>query len=131
MGRVTGGSGRLRTLGALVVVCAACAPAGDGGTSQSLAPPTTASSVVPPSVRTSPPVPSRQELTLRGRVQAGVEPGCVVLVTETGLFLLLGADPRVVRAGAEVVVEGAVRPGQATTCQQGTPFAVREARPAP
>ncbi len=75
--------------------------------------------------------PARAELTLRGQVQAGVEPGCLVLATETGQFLLLGADPQVVRAGAEVVVEGVARPDQATTCQQGTPFTVREARAAP
>lgn len=75
--------------------------------------------------------PSRAELTLRGRVRAGVEPGCLVLATETGLYLLLGADPQVVRPGVEVVVEGVARPDQVTTCQQGTPFTVREADPAP
>jgi copper(I)-binding protein len=75
--------------------------------------------------------PSRPEVTLRGLVEAGVEPGCLVLSTDRGQFLLLGADPLVVRPGAEVVVEGVPRPDQATTCQQGTPFTVREVLPAP
>ncbi|GGP73933.1 hypothetical protein [Saccharothrix coeruleofusca] len=35
------------------------------------------------------------------------------------------------RPGAEVVVEGTVRPNRVTTCQQGTPFAVAQARTAP
>ncbi|MFD1147002.1 copper chaperone PCu(A)C [Saccharothrix hoggarensis] len=75
--------------------------------------------------------PTRPEVTLRGRVEEGVEPGCLVLATDRGQFLLLGGDPEVVRPGADVVVEGVARPGEATTCQQGTPFAVREAEPAP
>ncbi|GAA3463627.1 copper chaperone PCu(A)C [Saccharothrix longispora] len=75
--------------------------------------------------------PSRPDTVLRGRVQAGVEPGCLVLATDRGLFLLLGGDEDVLRAGAEVVVDGTARPDQATTCQQGTPFAVTEARIAP
>ncbi|MEV1119267.1 copper chaperone PCu(A)C [Actinosynnema sp. NPDC049800] len=84
-----------------------------------------------PATATETSTPARAEVTLRGRVEAGVEAGCLVLATETGQFLLLGADPEVVRAGADVVVEGVAQPGQATTCQQGTPFAVRDARPAP
>ncbi|WP_274534365.1 copper chaperone PCu(A)C [Saccharothrix sp. CB00851] len=75
--------------------------------------------------------PTRPATVLRGRVVDGVEPGCLVLATDRGQFLLLGGDEEVLRAGAEVVVEGTVRPGQATTCQQGTPFAVDEARTAP
>lgn len=74
---------------------------------------------------------TRPETVLRGRVQEGVESGCLVLTTDQGQFLLLGGDPEVLRAGAEVVVEGAARPDQATTCQQGTPFTVREVRQAP
>ncbi|WP_158853419.1 copper chaperone PCu(A)C [Saccharothrix deserti] len=85
----------------------------------------------PPTSEESPTSPSRPALTLSGRVQAGVEPGCLVLSTDRGQFLLLGADPEVVRAGAEVVVEGVARPDQMTTCQQGTPFTVLEARPVP
>ncbi|WP_447002527.1 copper chaperone PCu(A)C [Saccharothrix isguenensis] len=75
--------------------------------------------------------PSRPEVTLSGTVQVGVESGCLVLATDRGQYVLLGADPQVVRAGAEVVVEGVPQPDQATTCQQGTPFTVRDARPAP
>ncbi|WP_285507633.1 hypothetical protein [Actinokineospora sp. NBRC 105648] len=64
-------------------------------------------------------------------MQEGVEAGCLVLATDQGQFLLLGGDEDVIRAGAEVVVEGTAQPGQATTCQQGTPFTVTKARTAP
>jgi hypothetical protein len=89
-------------------------------------PPTPTTGVTPPGTSLSPPV-----TVLRGRVQEGMEAGCLVLSTGQGQFLLLGGDEGVLRAGAEVVVEGSARPGQATTCQQGTPFAVTEARTAP
>ncbi|HEX6343252.1 copper chaperone PCu(A)C [Umezawaea sp.] len=75
--------------------------------------------------------PSDGQSVLRGRVEAGVEPGCLVLTTDSGQFLLLDGDAQVLRPGTEVVVQGEARPGQATTCQQGTPFTVREVRLAP
>lgn len=62
--------------------------------------------------------------TVRGTVSTGVEPGCVLLDTGTTQYLLLGADPAIAVAGAEVEVTGKPDPGAMTTCQQGTPFTV-------
>ncbi|MFI6094609.1 hypothetical protein ACIA8G_03595 [Lentzea sp. NPDC051213] len=58
----------------------------------------------------------------------GVESGCVLLNTGTAQYLLLGADPTIAVAGAEVEVTGTAEPGAMTTCQQGTPFRVTETR---
>lgn len=69
------------------------------------------------------------ETTLSGVVRAGVEPGCLVLVEDGREYLLLGGDPQVLQSGAAVVVEGAPASGAPTTCMQGTPFHVTNARP--
>jgi hypothetical protein len=66
-------------------------------------------------------------MTLTGTVTAGVEHNCLLL----GGYLLIGADPAVVRAGAQVTVTGRVVPDLVTTCQQGTPFVVTSATTAP
>ena len=63
-------------------------------------------------------------ITVRGTVSSGVEAGCLVLNTGTAQYLLLGADPAIAVAGAEVEVTGRAEPGAMTTCQQGTPFQV-------
>lgn len=79
------------------------------------------------------PLPSCEgdEVTLTGTVQKGVEPNCLVLQAEEGRqFLLLGGDPQVLRSGEEVVVDGTSVPGRPTTCMQGVPFLVGDARPA-
>ena len=60
----------------------------------------------------------------------GVEEGCLLLSTPDGDYLLLGADPSVVTAGARVTVRGRADPSVMTTCQQGTPFMVVSAEPA-
>jgi hypothetical protein len=57
-------------------------------------------------------------------VSTGVEPGCVLLDTGSTRYLLLGADPAIAVAGAQVEVTGRPDPGGMTTCQQGTPFTV-------
>ncbi|HEX7305346.1 hypothetical protein [Lentzea sp.] len=62
--------------------------------------------------------------TVRGTVSGGVESGCLILTTGTESYLLLGADPAIAVAGAEVEVSGRADPGAMTTCQQGTPFHV-------
>lgn len=74
--------------------------------------------------------PSPTAMTLRGTVQPGVEPDCLVLESDGRQYLLLGGNSAVVKAGEEVVLEGVARPGQATTCQQGTPFEITRASPA-
>ncbi|MFS8096664.1 hypothetical protein LFM09_05940 [Lentzea alba] len=73
------------------------------------------------------PTPSRAlepGMTVRGTVSGGVESGCLILDTGTAQYLLLGADPAIAVAGAEIEVTGRAQPDQMTTCQQGTPFAV-------
>ncbi|RIV39482.1 hypothetical protein [Micromonospora radicis] len=64
------------------------------------------------------------ELTLTGRIEAGVEPGCLLLDG----YLLLGGPRDVLTAGATVTVTGRPAPGMLTTCQQGTPFQVSTAK---
>lgn len=106
-------------------------PVASGGDGD-VPPPATCAPGPSPTTGTTPATsPTRAATVLRGQVVDGVESGCLVLSTDRGQFLLLGGDEEVLRAGAEVVVEGTPRPGQATTCQQGTPFAVAEARTAP
>lgn len=65
-----------------------------------------------------------------GTVQAGVEPGCLVLDTGEQSYLLVGGDQATLRAGERVVVRGLPKPDLMTTCQQGTPLEVQEVRPA-
>ncbi|WP_086669377.1 hypothetical protein [Lentzea kentuckyensis] len=62
--------------------------------------------------------------TVRGTVSAGTEAGCLILATSAEQYLLLGADPAIAVAGAEIEVTGKADPGAMTTCQQGTPFHV-------
>ena len=67
-------------------------------------------------------------ITLTGVVQSGVEPACVVLNADDGRqFLLLGGDAEVLRAGAEVKVEGTAALEKPTTCMQGIPLRVTSA----
>ncbi|WP_433531490.1 hypothetical protein ACQPYA_05135 [Micromonospora sp. CA-263727] len=68
--------------------------------------------------------PATGELTLTGRIESGVEPGCLLLDG----YLLLGGPRDVLTAGASVTVIGQPAPDMLTTCQQGTPFKVTSAR---
>jgi hypothetical protein len=72
------------------------------------------------------------EVTLTGELQEGVEAGCTLLRTSTGLYLLLGGDRSKMQGNtsSKVTVVGKPAAGVMTTCQQGTPFQVREMRPA-
>ena len=94
-------------------------------------PPTSATT--PPTLRPTPwptsrpPGPSttpaaNRPLTLDGMVEAGVEPGCKVLSTQAGQYLLLGGPA--VPMGVPVRIKGVVVTGVSTTCQQGTPLRV-------
>jgi hypothetical protein len=72
---------------------------------------------------------SSGEITLRGVIQDGVEPGChLIRVDGGGLYLLLGGDVSNVRPGGRVEVVGVPKPLLATTCQQGTPLQVTSIR---
>ncbi|WP_158882245.1 hypothetical protein [Amycolatopsis anabasis] len=75
---------------------------------------------------TPPPAPER---TVRGVVRPGVEAGCLVLPADGTEYLLIGRA-EALPPGRDVVVRGRVDRGTATTCQQGTPLVVLEARPA-
>jgi hypothetical protein len=128
---------------AAVLSLAACGGAGEpeddpDTNSPSTAPPrsttppsTTPEPTTPPprTTKTSLPTPARGEVTLRGVIQPGVEPGCLLLDGEGGPYLLLGAQ-QVLQAGAEVVVRGRVEPDTMTICQQGVPLMVTEVRSA-
>lgn len=73
----------------------------------------------PPTVRSG-------ELTISGDVVSGVEPGCTLLDTGTGLYLLFGPAADELRTGTTATVRGEVRADMASTCQQGTPFEIIE-----
>jgi hypothetical protein len=68
------------------------------------------------------------EMTVSGRVEEGVEAGCIMLRTNTQLYQLLGGDRNVVKVGNNIVVRGRVAKGVMGFCMQGTPFEVSEAR---
>ncbi|NIJ13775.1 hypothetical protein FHU38_004119 [Saccharomonospora amisosensis] len=79
---------------------------------------------------TSPPPASPsegEEVLVRGIVQTGVEPGCLLLITPGREYLLLDAPQ--VEVGKRYLVRGKLRPGAATTCMQGTPMTVLRADP--
>ncbi len=61
--------------------------------------------------------------TLTGTVQAGVEPGCLLLDG----YLLVGGPRAVLTPGASVLVTGKIQPDLVTICQQGIPFLVETA----
>ncbi len=63
---------------------------------------------------------------LTGTVEAGVEPGCVVLTDPGGAVLanLIGLDTSTTPPGSRVVVTGQFQQDLMTTCQQGKPFQV-------
>jgi hypothetical protein len=67
--------------------------------------------------------PSGGDSVLTGIVEAGVEPGCLLLEASGVVHLLVGAAQDLV-PGARVTVRGRPDPTLVTTCQQGTPFVV-------
>jgi hypothetical protein len=68
------------------------------------------------------PVGSPKTVTIDGVIEAGVEPGCKVLIAGNTKFLILGGND--VPMGVPVRVEGTLQPGVLSTCQQGTPLRV-------
>jgi hypothetical protein len=97
-----------------------------GGPSGTTTPPTPPPS--PPRTSTGTP-PATGQITVRGRVEEGVELGCTVLRADNGtVYLLVGADTAIAAPGARVEVVGDPRIDMVTTCMQGTPLAVRRVR---
>jgi hypothetical protein len=143
--RLMGMRTRLSVLVALIVavlvggLLTACGAA-DEGSGDSAAPPEDsvsssaspgADGSLPPGFTASPPVPSPSkfesgEVTLTGKPQEGVEPGCLVMQSGGQSYLLLGGDRKLLTSGRAVIVRGKPNPGLMTTCQQGTPFEVSE-----
>ncbi|KWV33873.1 RAD23 family protein [Micromonospora rifamycinica] len=76
----------------------------------------------PPGGPRLPPGPGATELT--GTVEAGVEPGCLLLDGHQ----LVGGPTDVLVKGARVTVTGRAQPDLTSTCQQGVPFLVESAR---
>jgi hypothetical protein len=110
--------------------------AAGGGASPSVPPTASAPASAAPSQHPpSRPVPSAGapgggsgELTLTGRVEEGVEPGCLIMRYGGRTYELMSNNHTVVRAGAQVVVTGHVVTGMASYCQQGLIFQVTSAR---
>jgi len=73
---------------------------------------------------------ARADQTLTGRVQEGVESGCLVLVDDSGTVLanLIGFDPTGVDVSGVIEVTGSFNPDLMTICQQGRPFEVISVR---
>jgi hypothetical protein len=63
---------------------------------------------------------------LRGTIEAGVEPGCLILRSGGKTYGLYGDDPKLLKVGVAVMVRGVEQPDMVTTCQQGIPFRVTE-----
>ena len=70
--------------------------------------------------------PSGSGVAIHGTVREGVEPGCVLLATDSKTYLLIGGDKSALQAGKQVTVYGVEQPDLMTTCQQGTPFKVNK-----
>jgi hypothetical protein len=79
----------------------------------------------PSASRSSPGAGSAQaDVSVRGTVKDGVEPGCVLLATDQQTYLLVGGDKTALKSGSVVTVYGRPEPELMSTCQQGTPFRV-------
>jgi hypothetical protein len=123
---------RSGVLAALIAVLFVAGCAGDttapGGPSVPGGTPTSAQ----PSTEPSAGRPSAGAETLTGTVQAGVEPGCLLLKGSSGKDHLLLFDEQSLKTqakvGSSVTVTGTAKPGQLTTCQQGIPFIVTSLR---
>jgi hypothetical protein len=67
--------------------------------------------------------PATGEVTVTGTVEAGVEPGCLLLEG----YLLMDGDPAVIQPGRRVRVTGNETEIFVSYCQQGRPFLVTSA----
>jgi hypothetical protein len=136
-------------VGALLLSVLAACGAGDGGSGDESATPTssTVPTTAPESTEESPmpeettpyldpslgdsSKPSSAQSTISGTVESGVEAGCLVLEHEGTVYGIYGSfDTAVVFAGASVTLHGKIENDMMTTCQQGTPFVVEEAEAA-
>ena len=108
--------------------CAQGSPSPGPGADMSTSPsegPAPSELSLPPSASAKP-----ANMTLTGLVEAGVENGCLIMRSGGTLYLLVGGDRDIVRAGARVRVTGRLAPDLKSYCMQGTPFQVSGASPA-
>jgi hypothetical protein len=120
----------VRRSGALAALIAVLFVAGCAGNATSPASPPGggASTSAEPSLE-----PSAGAETLTGTVEAGVEPGCLVLKGAGKDHLLLFDEQSLksqAKVGSSITVTGSAKPAQVTTCQQGIPFIVTSLRAA-
>ncbi|GAB3645183.1 hypothetical protein [Glycomyces tarimensis] len=74
---------------------------------------------------------STAEMTITGKIESGVESGCLIMRYDGKVYGIFGEyDDSVVYAGAEVTLHGRLDPEMMSFCQQGTPFVVEEAESA-
>ncbi|WP_236808716.1 hypothetical protein [Amycolatopsis albispora] len=67
---------------------------------------------------------------MTGTVEAGVEPGCLLLETGTTRYLLIGGDRSQLQPQRRMTITGSTHPGAPTTCMEGVPLTVEEISPA-
>lgn len=109
-----------RVLLASTAACiAVVVPAGCGAPA-----PPPADSTVTPAPTTSVPA---SEVIVYGRVQRGVELNCLVFKTTDREYLLVRPPPAL-QPGVVAHLRGRPEPGMVTTCMQGTPIVVLDAR---
>lgn len=83
----------------------------------------------PTATATAPPPASGSDISVTGRIESGVEPGCVILRADGKSYELVGGDQNILKAGSTVTVRGYVVANVMSHCMQGQPFQVTEARP--
>jgi hypothetical protein len=124
---------RTRHFAVLALLCAAllggCAQGGSGSAGASGGASSPAAPVSPvPSGSAEPSSPAAgTAMVLTGQVQAGVEPGCLILKDAGQTYELTGGDPAIVKPGARVRITGHVVDNVMSHCMQGKPFQVVEA----
>ena len=125
---------RTRHFAVLALLCTAllgaallggCAQGGPGSAGASGGASSPVSSV--PSGSVQPSNPAGTAMVLTGQVQAGVEPGCLILKDAGQTYELTGGDPAIVKPGARVRITGHVVDNVMSHCMQGKPFQVVEA----
>ncbi|MGC7102537.1 hypothetical protein ACPZ19_48375 [Amycolatopsis lurida] len=124
-----GGVRRRCAIGTATVLVAAVT--GCGGPPTTEQPP----GASPPRVTTpvpteAPPSGETGDVRVTGTVEAGVEPGCLLLETGTTRYLLIGGDRSRLEPGQRMTITGSTQPGAPTTCMEGIPLTVDEISPA-
>ncbi|GAB4053869.1 DUF5818 domain-containing protein [Catellatospora paridis] len=127
-------------LGGLLL--AACAPTEEPEVGSSVTPSPSASAGIPPSSPAGKPKPSLspqvpppakdgEVISVTGRVErVELEGGCTVLRADSGTtYQLMGGDPKIVKPGATVQIQGRVRTDIMTICQMGPVLEVVTAQP--